>query len=152
MGRARPSGPLRHPQVVVDASVWVSIIMQQDINHADSLSWWQRYVGSGGLILAPEILLIEVSAAVGRRTQQPHLATQAVEFLLRAAGLQLIPVDTPLILDAADLAGRLRIRGADAFYVATAHQKAIPLVSWDNDQLNRATVLTHAMMPNLFPF
>jgi predicted nucleic acid-binding protein len=133
MRRARTSGPLSHPQVVVDASVWVSIIMQQDINHTDSLSWWQRYVGSGGLILAPEILLVEVSAAVGRRTQQPQLATQTIQFLQQAMGLQLVPVDTKLILDAADLAGRLRIRGADAFYVATAHQKAIPLVSWDND-------------------
>ncbi|MDQ3930011.1 MAG: PIN domain-containing protein, partial [Chloroflexota bacterium] len=99
--------------------------MQQDLNHADSLTWWQRYIGSGGLIVAPEILLVEVSAAVGRRTQQPHLATQAVQFLQHATGLQLVPVDTTLILDAADLAGRLRIRGADAFYVATAHQRAL---------------------------
>lgn len=146
------SAPLRHPQVVVDASVWASIFMQQDINHTDSLDWWQKYVGRGGLILAPEILLVEVSAAVGRRTQQPQLAAQSVLFLLGATGLQLVSVDTTLILDAADLAGRLKIRGADAIYVATARQKALPLVSWDNDQLERATVLAHTFLPRLFPY
>jgi predicted nucleic acid-binding protein len=146
------SDPLRYPQVVVDASVWASIFMQQDINHASSLAWWQEYVGRGGLILAPEILLVEVSAAVGRRTKQPQLAAQSVLFLQGATGLQLVTVDTALILDAADLAGRLHIRGADAIYVATAHQKALPLVSWDNDQLERATVLPRAFLPRLFPY
>jgi predicted nucleic acid-binding protein len=126
--------------------------MQQDLNHADGLDWWQKYVGRGGLILAPEILLVEVSAAVGRRTQQPQLAAQAVLFLQGATGLQLVTVDTALVLDAADLAGRLRIRGADAIYVATAHQKALPLVSWDHDQLERATALTRAFLPRLFPY
>ncbi|HEX8219278.1 MAG TPA: type II toxin-antitoxin system VapC family toxin [Chloroflexia bacterium] len=144
------SGPLRYPQVVVDASVWASIFMQQDINHAASLEWWQEYIGRGGLILAPEILLVEVSAAVGRRTQQPQLAAHSVLFLQRATGLQLVAVDTTLILDAADLAGRLQIRGADAIYVATARQKALPLVSWDNDQLERATILPHTFLPRLF--
>ncbi|HVF98660.1 MAG TPA: PIN domain-containing protein, partial [Chloroflexia bacterium] len=114
--------------------------------------WWQKYAGRGGLILAPEILLVEVSAAVGRRTQQPQLAAQSVLFLQRATGLQLVTVDTMLILDAAGLAGRLQIRGADAIYVATARQKALPLVSWDNDQLERASVLTGAYLPRLFPY
>jgi predicted nucleic acid-binding protein len=75
-----------------------------------------------------------------------------VLFLQRATGLQFVAVDTPLILDAADLAGRLQIRGADAICVATAHQKALPLVSWDNDQLARATVLTGTFLPRLFPY
>lgn len=150
---ANAPGALKHPQVVVDASVWVSIIMRQDTNHAQSFAWWQRYVGSGGLIFAPELLLVEVSAAVGRRTQHQQLAVQAVTFLQQATGLQFVAVDTNLILDAADLAGRLNIRAADAIYVATAHQKALPLVSWDNEQLNRATtVLLHGFTPNLFPF
>lgn len=44
------------------------------------------------------------------------------------------------------------LRGADAIYVATAHQKSLPLISWDHEQLNRATVLFNTYTPATFTY
>ena len=146
------SGTLKHPQVVVDASVWASILMTNDWNHEASLSWWRVYTTAGGAIVAPEILLVEVASALGRQTKQVAFTQEAVDYLYHISQVQFIPVSITLLLDAADLAARFSLRGADAIYVATAHQKALPLVSWDQEQLTRATVLFGTYTPATFTY
>lgn len=143
---------LQQPNILVDASVWASILMSTDSNHAVSLAWWQRFTGHGGAIYAPSLLLVEVAAALARQTRQPAMAQRAVTYLQQTSQVQYIDMDSALVLDAADLAARLFIRGADAVYVAAAQQKAFPLVIWDNEQLARATVLRETFTPSTSPF
>ena len=70
-----------HPSVVVDASVWASLLMPPDSNHAASLSWSSRYVTTGGLIIVPEFMLVELAAALVRQTNQPTTVKQIVRGL-----------------------------------------------------------------------
>jgi predicted nucleic acid-binding protein len=49
---------------------------------------------------------------------------------------------------AADLAANQRLRGADAMYVAIAQGLKIPLVSWDQEQVARASGAITAYMPD----
>jgi predicted nucleic acid-binding protein len=126
--------------------------MTNDSNHGASLSWWRVYTTAGGTIIDPEILLVEVASALGRQTKQVAFAQEAVDYLYHISQVQFVPVTTTLLLDAADLAARFSLRGADAIYVATAHQKALPLVSWDQEQLTRATVLFGAYTPVTFTY
>lgn len=146
------SGLLQHPQVVVDASVWGSILMSKDSNHVVSLNWWHRYTAAGGIIVAPELLFVEVASALSRQTKKVAFAQQAVTYLYSISQVQFISVDTALLLDAADLAARYGLRGADAVCVASAHQKALPLVSWDKEQLTRAIVLSSKYTPVNFVY
>ncbi|MCL4394903.1 MAG: PIN domain-containing protein [Chloroflexi bacterium] len=67
------------------------------------------------------------------------LAHQAVERLLRLEALRIVALDRRLGLAASQLAAELGLRGADATYVAVANQLRIPLVSWDREQLERAS-------------
>jgi predicted nucleic acid-binding protein len=46
-------------------------------------------------------------------------------------------VDESLAREAAELAARLRLRGADAVYVAVARKLDLPLVTWDAEQRER---------------
>ncbi len=147
-----PRSGLRHPAVVVDASVWVSALLMGEANHPVSLGWLRRYAQLGGAVIAPHLLLAEVASGVSRSTRQSALAQQVVQHLNYNSGVELVPLDSALALDAADLAARLYIKGADSVYVALAKQKNIPLVSWDNEQLNRATVLSYTFTPSLFRF
>jgi predicted nucleic acid-binding protein len=57
---------------------------------------------------------------------------------LRLPGLRLVPVGAELGRQAARLAADLRLRGANAVYVAVAARLDIPLVTWDGEQLARA--------------
>jgi len=133
--------------MVVDASVIVSRLVPHDVHHEASRRWLSRHVADGGLVIAPALLLPEVAGAVARRTGAQGLARRAVESLLRLASLRLVPVDEILAHAAARMAGRLRVRGADAVYIATAAELRLPLVTWDVEQRERAARVVRVMGP-----
>ncbi len=132
---------------VVDASVWVSRLVPQDVHHAASRRWLEQRAAGGGLIVAPVLLLVEVAGAISRRTGDPQLAHRAVGQILRIPALRLVPLDHRLAEAAADLAADLGLRGADAVYVATARHLGVPLVTWDEDQRVRATRIVTVTTP-----
>ena len=134
--------------MVVDASVVVSRLVPHDVHHAASRAWLARHVADGGLVIAPMLLLPEVAGAVARRTGAPRLARGAVEAVLRLPGLRLVPLDDGLARSAAGLAGRLRLRGADAIYIAVAATLHVPLVTWDVEQRERATRIVEVLAPS----
>ncbi len=126
------------PLTVVDASVWVSRLVPQDVHHEASRGWLENFTGEGGSIVAPVLLLPEIAGAISRRTGSPELAHQAVKQLLRLASLRLVAVDRRLGQAASRLAADLGLRGADATYAAIAEQLKIPLVTWDNEHIEKA--------------
>lgn len=66
--------------------------------------------------------------------------------------MRLVPVDLALVQTAVDIAINLQLRGADATYVAVAHQPGIPLISWDREQLERASGLIATHTPGTHTF
>lgn len=126
--------------------------MPQDSNHIPSSQWMRRYTDAGGLLVSPALLLIEVSAGVKRRTGQPVVAKQAANELLRVSELRVIPIDSALVQGSVDVAADLSLKAGDAVYVALAEALGIPLVSWDKQQLQRASGLVAAFTPDSFLF
>jgi predicted nucleic acid-binding protein len=133
--------------MVVDASVVVSRLVSHDTHHEVSRDWLARHVAEGGLIVAPALFLPEVAGAVARRTGEPRLALDALHAVQRLPGLRLVPIDEALALEAARLAARFRIRGADAVYVAVASDLRLPLVTWDGEQRDRAERVVQVLAP-----
>jgi predicted nucleic acid-binding protein len=123
---------------VLDASVWIGWLLADDAHHASSRRWLIEYLAGGGRLVAPMILLAEVGGAVARRTGDTALAHRAVQGFLRLPSLRLVTVGQRLGASAAELAVDLRLRGADALYVATADYLGVPLVTWDQEQVSRA--------------
>jgi predicted nucleic acid-binding protein len=133
--------------VVVDASVWVSRLFAEDRFHIVSRRWMQEAVSKGTLLASPGILLPEVSGALARRTGDSALAHQSVQSLLRFPALRLISMRSNLVERAAELAADLRLRGADALYVAVAWQLRIPLVTWDQEHTVRVRGMISVWTP-----
>lgn len=136
------------PTVVVDASVWVSRLVPQDVHHEASRKWFEAFTLGGGRVIAPVLLLPEIAGALSRRTGVPHLAHQAVAQLQRLRMLRLVALDRRLSLSASRLAADLGLRGADATYVAIADQLKIPLLTWDNEHVARAGKRITVSMPS----
>ena len=134
--------------MIVDASVVVSRLVPHDVHHEASRRWLQRHVADGGLVIPPALLLPEIAGAVSRRTGQPRLARRAVAAVLRLPSLRLVPIDAALAETSAGLAARFRLRGADAVYVAVAARLRLPLVTWDADQRERATLIVRVATPD----
>src|SRR5438093_8660797 len=133
--------------IVVDASVWVSYMVPQEINHLTSRCWINQYLAGGGQIVAPLLLAVEVGGAVARRSGRSGEARQAVAVIVRLPTMRWIVLDYRLTLAATRLAIDLRLRGADALYVAVAVQFNIPLITWDHEQIDRAGVQLEVRTP-----
>lgn len=138
--------------VVVDASVWVSWLRLSDANHHASRLWIKQYITKAGILIAPTLLPIEVAAAISRQTGQIEQARLAIQNLYALSSMRLVPVDLALVQTAVDTAIDLRLRGADATYVAVAHQFGIPLISWDREQLERASRFISTYTPSTHTF
>ncbi|MHB0871647.1 MAG: type II toxin-antitoxin system VapC family toxin [Chloroflexota bacterium] len=132
---------------VVDASVWVSRFMAGDVHHSASRDWLREYLASGGIVVAPMLLLTEVSGAISRQTGQPGLAREAIRHMMRLKSIRFVPLDRWLGRMAAEIAADLGLRGADAVYVATARRLSIPLVTWDVEQQRKAASLIQVNEP-----
>ena len=68
-------------------------------------------------------------------------------YILAIPNLRLVRLDHALGIMTSRMAADHQLRGADAFYVAVAAQLNIPLVSWDREQLQRASALITTTMP-----
>jgi len=139
-------------KVVVDASIWVSQFRPQDVNHNASRLWIEQYITVSGLMVAPVFLLIEVAAAISRRTGEHAMAKKAVEDLNSNDSMQFAPMDSALVQAAIHIATNLQLRAGDAIYVALAHQLNIPLVSWDKEQLQKASTIITTYTPDTYVF
>lgn len=133
---------------VIDASVWVSRLVPQDRFHATSRRWLAAHAAAGGLLVSPILLPAEATGAVSRRTGDPRLAHRVLETLMRVPALRIIPIDARLGRAAAELAADLGLRGADAFYVAATRALGLPLITWDEDQRQRAERVIAAFTPD----
>jgi predicted nucleic acid-binding protein len=137
-----PPGP-----VVIDASVWVGFFLTSDSTHGASYNWIDRHTSAGGMLVAPSILLTEVAAAIARRLGQPQTALHAAVTISNLNLMRIVPMDGVLIQAATDIAANLRLRGADAIYVATAKQLGIPLLTWDHEQLTKSAGVILTIRP-----
>jgi len=132
---------------VVDASVWVSRFLPADVRHDPSYRWLGGQVARGEPIVAPLLVLAEVAGAVARRTGLSELGVHAVSLMQHLPNARLVAVDTELAQLGAQLAAELRLRGADALYVALARRLDIPLVTWDQEQRERGRPLVAVLNP-----
>ena len=133
---------------VVDASMWVAYLVPGDVFHARSRAWFSAARSQGVTFVAPALLLVEVAAALARRTGDGHLAHRAAKAVETLPDLRLVPLDAALTPIAVDAAAQLRVRGADAVYIAVAARLGIPLVTLDQEQARRAQAWVSVLVPS----
>lgn len=133
--------------IVADASVWASIFLENDRHHAVSRGWLVRVRDAKETIAAPTLLLGEVASVVSRRTGITRLGHNAAIGITTSPLVRLLAVDHRLGNSTARIAAELRLRSADAAYVALAYALEAPLVSWDAEQLERGGRLIAARTP-----
>ena len=133
--------------ITIDASVLVAAASASDPARDDAFAFLAAVVASDVAIHQPTLTLVEVSAAIARRTGDDRLAGEIGSALLAMPGLVLHPLDLEASADAAALASRLGVRGADAVYVATALRHRTTLVTLDDDVRRRSSTIVDVVTP-----
>jgi predicted nucleic acid-binding protein len=133
--------------ITIDASVLVAAGTPDDTAAVDSAMFLTAALAADLPIHQPTLTLVEVAAAIARRTGDPELAMDAGRALLAMPGLALHTLDLDVSADAAALAGRLQLRGADSIYAATALRHTATLVTLDDELRTRSRPVIDAVSP-----
>lgn len=133
--------------VVTDASVWVSYFLRSDALHPRTRAWLGPWLVGRNRIVAPWFLVPEVAGAVARQSGQSSLGHRAALMLRTSSRVILHDLDEAAATTSATLAVDLRLRGADAPYVALALRLGLSLVTWDQEQLTRAASVIPTRTP-----
>ena len=105
--------------IVVDASVWVSFINEDDKFHDKANHIIDSIVSTKEEIVIPAIALTEVAGVIKRITQDQEAAFDAVR-LIESMNPKILVDFGELEPIATQIAINYSIRGADAYYLAVA--------------------------------
>jgi predicted nucleic acid-binding protein len=133
--------------MIVDASVWVAIFRDNDVHHGASVSFLDVAVAKQEELHIPNLALAEIAGVFARQTGKARLATRTVRAVLTLPRLQRHGLNDALSDRAAALAARCRLRGADAVYVALAETLDEPLITLDQEILDRSTGIVKSATP-----
>lgn len=137
--------------MVVDASVWISAFITGEVNHERSEAWRQMWLRVPLPLVLPTLALAEIGGGLSRRTGSSFVADGLVSSLLAYPEIEFRDLDHRLGRRAARHATRLKLRGADAVYVALAADLGVPLVTWDQEVLTRAASVIDVRTPDQVP-
>lgn len=135
------------PTFVVDASVWVSSYVPRDAFHSQSQAWIREHVERDVGFACPSIVMPEVAGAVARNLGSFGSGRTAATEVTSLSVVSVYPLDSHLAQLSATIAADIRLRGADSTYVALAANLGIPLVTWDQELLERASKLSEVRTP-----
>ena len=133
--------------ITIDASVLVAAGSPDDMASQQSVQFLRAALGAGLAVHQPTLTLVEVSASIARRTNDPALARDVGLRLLQMPGLVMHPLDIEAAAEAAAIAGRAQLRGADAIYAATALRHGTTLVTLDQELLTRTAGIVDSVGP-----
>lgn len=126
---------------VVDASVWVSRLVEGDEFYSAVKNWINIQREQETEFVSPALLLAEVGGVISRVTGRPEQGLKAITQLENLPDVRIVEMDKSLMDDASRIAAKYGLRGADSVYVAVAFILKIPLVTFDIDQRERASKL-----------
>ncbi|MDQ3689404.1 MAG: PIN domain-containing protein [Chloroflexota bacterium] len=133
--------------VTIDASVWLAADAADEAARDVSRSFLRAVLAGGLAVHLPSISIVEVAAAVARRTGDADLAREAGQRVLEMPALVVHPLDIDAAAEAAALAGYVRLRAADAIYAATALRLGTQLVTLDLELRDRAAPVVGVFTP-----
>ena len=128
--------------LTIDASVWISAADATDKFHQPSRDLLRKVVADGIAVIQPAFGRTEVACALARRLRDAAQGQQLTHSLMNRMVTSEVAMDTAFLTATESLGTCQFLRGADALYATVAQQSQSPLISWDNEHLQRAGGIT----------
>ncbi len=123
--------------VTMVAIVFVSAASTAEVQYTSSLAFVQHITQNRIAVLCPALVLPETSAGIYRATNNFLLAAETVTTMQQIPESRFVSLTQQRARQAVQITLSLRLRGADAVYVAVAQESGAVLVTWDSEMLAR---------------
>lgn len=120
-------------RVVIDSCIFVSALNAQEKHSQASFNFLQEINQGNYFGIIPATVLIEVVAAIKRRTNSYNLALQAKDFILNLKNLNFIDLDYSRTINMLNFTAQKGLRGMDAIIVWTAKEFNCQLATLDEE-------------------
>jgi predicted nucleic acid-binding protein len=118
--------------------VIVAALRRQEKDHLSALELLRKIKDQEHIAIEPYTVLVEVTAAIRRRTGSKELATRVKNDLIELGSFRFVDLDTFSSSSAAEIAADIGVRGMDAIVIQVAKEFGIPLVTLDVEIIEKA--------------
>jgi predicted nucleic acid-binding protein len=94
------------------------------------------------LAILPYSVLVEVTAAIRRRTSSEKLALQVKDELLAIETVSFVVLDDQAAKEAAEIAAKTGVRGMDALVIQVSKEFETQLVTFDDEMIGKVQSLS----------
>jgi len=106
--------------ICLDSSVIVTALRKQEKSHLAAKDVLRKVKDGSHIAIEPYTVLIEVTAALKRRTGSKELALRVRNDLLAINTISFMGLDAESAADAAEIAAEIGVRGMDAIVIQVA--------------------------------
>jgi predicted nucleic acid-binding protein len=124
--------------ICLDSSVIVAALRKQEVHYEAAKNLLEKVKDGNHIAIEPYIVLIEVVAAIKRRTGSTELAKRVKNDLLAIDTINFTDLESTRANDASEIALNLGVRGMDAIVIQTAKEFNIPLITLDKEIIEKA--------------
>lgn len=135
-------------KVVIDASVWVSSVKNDEIEYRTSLSLLRQVRLKKMDVVCPSIVKAECASAIRRSTGSVERAGALLAQIEQFSNLRFRDIDETLVQEAIEIIRECALRGYDSIYAALAKREDAILISWDEEFMLRNKSVFQAMRPH----
>ena len=128
--------------LTVDSSVIVSTLLTDEVRHQEAMEIWEEVLSGEYYAVMPYSVLVEVVAAVRRRTGSESLALEVKKELCSLDSVAFVNLDEDAAKKACVLASRTGFKGMDAIVVQVSLEYNTRLVSFDKEMVRKVSLLT----------
>ena len=128
-------------RITLDSSVIVSSLLEKEPRHKEALEIWTALISGKYSAIMPYSVLVEVVAAIRRRTGSERLAREVKLKLINMEMISFVALDHKSASQAADLAAKSGVRGMDALVIQVSREFDTELASFDEEMMAKATEL-----------
>ena len=124
--------------ICLDSSVIVAALRKQEVHYEAAKNLLEKVKDGDHIAIEPYIVLIEVVAAIKRRTGSTELAKRVKNDFLAIDTINFTDLESTRASDASEIAMNLGVRGMDAIVIQTAKEFNVPLITLDKEMIEKA--------------
>lgn len=124
--------------LTLDSSIIIAALRIQEPKHKECKALLEQVRNDQHTAFESAIVLVEIAAAIRRRTRSEELARQVRENLLRLPSLVFIELTRSRMESAAKIAEKSGLRGMDAIIVQVTQERKTILVTLDEEMIEKS--------------